>query len=75
VPIPQSTQSELVASAAGPVFAITNFLQGVAKEDELVIQDDTRVKIIELIQENRTKNPKRKGMYTTGFVVKTEHPY
>ena len=75
VPIPQSTQSELVASAAGPVFAITNFLQGVAKETDLVIQDDTRVKIIELIQENRTKNPKRKGMYTTGFVVKTEHPF
>lgn len=75
VPIPQSTQSELVASAAGSVFAITNHLQSVARESDLVIQDDTGVRIIELIQENRTENPKRKGMYTTGFVVKTEHPF
>lgn len=75
VPIPQSTQSELVASAAGPLFAITNHLQSVARECDLIIQDDTGVRILELIQENRTENPKRKGMYTTGFVVKTKHPF
>jgi hypothetical protein len=75
VPIPQSTQSELVAQAAGPVFAITNHLQSVARESDLIIQDDTVARIIELIQVNRTENPKRKGMYTTAFVVKTEHPF
>lgn len=75
VPIPQGTQSDLVASAVGPVFAVINHLRCVAREADLIIQDDTGVRIIELIRDNRENKPKRKGMYTTGFVVKTEKPF
>jgi len=75
VPMPQSTQSQLVAQVAGPVYAITNYFRLMAKEADLLIQDDTVVRIIELIQENRENNPQRKGMYTTGFVVKTDKPF
>lgn len=74
-PIPQSTQSELVASAAGPVYAIRNHLRVLAREAELIIQDDTGVRIIELMRDNRENNPKRRGMYTTGFVVKNDKPF
>ena len=75
VPLAQSTQSELVASAAGPVYAVVNHLRGIAREAELIVQDDTTVRIIELMRENKTDAPDRKGMYTTGFVVKTDKPF
>ena len=66
-PIPLSTQSELVESAAGPTHAIFNHLRAVAKESNLIVQDDTNVRIIELIRENAEQLPERKGMYTTGL--------
>ena len=74
-PIPLSTQSELVESAAGPVFALTNYLALLGRESELIVQDDTPVRVLELMHENKTQNPDRKGMYTTGFVFKNEHPF
>jgi hypothetical protein len=73
VPLAVSTQSELVASMVGPVHAIFFELIHYAAQCDLVHQDDTGVKILALLKENKLLNPERKGMYTSGFIGEGEH--
>lgn len=85
VPVPDATQwdqIERVADCAHPVF---RHLEKLAAQGEVIYQDDTPVRILSLIAENRQAqtqpqargsppSPPRTGMYTTGLVVEVgEH--
>ncbi len=68
VPLPASTQFQIVgqfADAAEPVF--TELIREAAQGD-VVHNDDTTMKVLELMKE---KNPPRKGMFTTGILSTT----
>jgi transposase len=75
VPVADATQWELaepVADCAYPVFAQ---LEPLAARGEVIFQDDTHVRILALLAENRradaTGEPlDRRGMYTTGLVAR-----
>jgi hypothetical protein len=74
VPVADATQWELaeqVADCAYPVFAQ---LEELAAQGEVIFQDDTHVRILALLAENRradaTGEPlERRGMHTTGLVA------
>jgi len=71
IPLPASTQFEIVEQVADtldPVF--TALIQEAARGD-VVYNDDTTMKVLELMRE---KAPKRKGIFTTGIMSTTaEH--
>jgi hypothetical protein len=79
VPVPDATQwdqIEAVANCAHPVFV---HLKHLAAQGEVMYQDDTHVRILSLIAENRggypeatgtVPSPGRTGMYTTALVAK-----
>lgn len=73
LPIAVSTQSELIAGMMGPVHGAFNHLIAYAAQSDLLYQDDTNVKILDLLKENKVANPARKGMYTSGFIAEGEH--
>jgi transposase len=75
VPISDATQweqIERVADCAYPVFAV---LQRLAAQGDVIYQDDTHVRILSLIAENRRAMsdgdtvPDRPGMHTTGLIA------
>src|SRR5512144_228150 len=78
VPVADATlwdQAERVADSAWPVFAA---LWNLAAQGEVIFQDDTHVRILALLAENRHADAvggilERRGMYTTGLVVHVEH--
>jgi len=68
VPLPASTQWEIVEQVADriyPAFLELNF-QGA--QGDVVYNDDTTAKILELMKENKEDAPERKGMFTTGIM-------
>lgn len=75
VPVADATQWELaeqVADCAYPVFAQ---LEELAAQGEVIFQDDTHVRILALLAENRRADAtgetlERRGMYTTGLVAR-----
>jgi transposase len=71
-PLPASTQfdrAEIVANAAHPVFLELN---RVAAKCGLIHGDDTTVRILSLIKENKLlSDDERKGMFTTGIGART----
>ena len=73
IPLPVSTQSDLIESMMGPVHAIFNYLAWLLAQSDLIYQDDTRVKILALIKENLQLNPERKGLFSSGFIGEGEH--
>lgn len=72
-PLPDATQWDLIQQAAGFCYRIFNLLTVYAANGQLIQHDDTRVRIQEVIQENKN-NPdaKRTGMFTTGMVTEYE---
>jgi len=77
VPVADATQWELaegVADCADPVF---ESLWDLAAQGEGIVQDDTHVRILALLAENRHADApgdtlERRGMYPTGLVVQAE---
>lgn len=72
VPLPSSTQWEIVEKVADKIYRAYNQLILIAAQAELFYTDDTTVKILSHIKENKTGQAKRKGMYTTGIVADHE---
>ncbi len=74
VPLAHTTQWKLIEELAGCALPIFNKLCIRAANNKLIYFDDTPLKIIDEIKDNRT-NPdkKRKGMYTTGILAKSKH--
>ena len=70
VPLPDSTQWSLIDKSYQKLFPIFEELERVAAASRLFYYDDTRVRILSVIKDNK-ENPdkKRTGQYTTVVVV------
>ncbi len=69
VPLPASTQWDKVESAANLIYPAFNELKRQAAQGDIIHNDDTTMKVLELMKENQTKNSKeRTGIFTTGIV-------
>lgn len=70
MPLPDSTQWQLVEEVANSVYPIFYHLENLAAQGRLVHADDTTVRILSCILENKNPetNLKRKGMFTTGIL-------
>ncbi len=71
-PLPDATQFELVQSVADCVYPVIGVLESLSANGKLIHNDDTRVKILEVMKDNQN-NPdkKRTGMFTTCIYAET----
>jgi transposase len=78
VPVPDATQWDQIERVADCAYPVFRQLERLAAQGEVIYQDDTPVRILSLIEENRraesqardsSPSPPRTGMYTTGLVV------
>jgi transposase len=73
VPLPESVQWERVEAVADAVHPVFLHLQKLAARGEVVYADDTGVKILACIRENKQKaDGERTGTYTTGIVSRVD---
>jgi transposase len=83
VPVPDATQWDQIERVADCAYPVFRQLEALAAQGEVIYQDDTPVRILALIEENRQAETQaqdaspslsRTGMYTTGLVVQVgEH--
>jgi len=76
IPVPDATQWDQIERVADCAYPVFKHLERLAAQGEVIYQDDTAVRILSLIEENRHTEapatdaaPSRTGMYTTGLVV------
>lgn len=80
IPLPASTQWDILAAVAGQLAPVFAELVRQAAQGEVLHNDDTTVKILELMQQNRSrvlaetgeqadKADQRTGLFTTGVVA------
>jgi transposase len=74
VPVSDATQWDQIERVADCAYPVFEQLKTLAAQGELIYQDDTHVRILALIAENRQAqvdgtSDARTGMYTTGLVV------
>ena len=75
IPLPPSTQWDMVKGTAEELKPVYQELLWKGAQGEVIHNDDTVIKILELMMENKSKNPERegrKGIFTTGIVSKTK---
>jgi transposase len=72
VPLPASTQWEIVDSAAAEISPVYEELLRTAAQAQIVHNDDTSIKILSLIKEQQLQDSQRKGMFTTAIVARSE---
>jgi hypothetical protein len=81
VPVADATQWDQIERVADCGYVVFAHLERLAAQGELIYQDDTRVRILSLIEENQqaqsqaeaiglSRSEDRTGMYTTALVVK-----
>ncbi len=69
IPLPASTQWEKTEAAADLIYPIFNEFIRQAAQGEVLHNDDTTMKILSLIKENKENtNNKRTGIFTTGII-------
>ncbi|MCP4055108.1 MAG: IS66 family transposase [Mesoflavibacter sp.] len=69
VPLPASTQWDKIESAADLIYPVFDELKRQAAQGSILHNDDTPMKILELMEENKTKSKKdRTGIFTTGII-------
>jgi len=69
IPLPASTQWDQVEAAANLIHPVFNELKQQAAQGDILHNDDTTMKILELMEENKAKNSKeRTGIFTTGIL-------
>ena len=73
VPLPASTQWEILADLCEIVTPIYFELFNLAAQGEVLHMDDTNVRILELFKEIARLNPKRKGTFTSGIVSRQKN--
>jgi hypothetical protein len=80
VPVPDATQWDQIERVADCGYGVFAHLERLAAQGELIYQDDTRVRILSLIEENQraqahaeamavSQSSDRTGMYTTALVA------
>jgi transposase len=73
VPIPPSTQWDIISEAVKNVFPVYEQLVFMAAQGEVIHNDDTNMKVLSLMKENKSRKPsERKGIFTTGIISKVE---
>ena len=73
LPTPSSTQWDQVEKGADKIYPAYKELERRAAQGDLVHNDDTTNRILDLIKENKTKTEKeRTGIFTTGIVCLSE---
>jgi len=73
VPLPATTQWELVEEVANAVFPVYRHLKDLASQAGLFYADDTSIRILSLLKENQQiPEPDRKGMRTTAVVAELD---
>lgn len=73
MPLPSSTQWDLVEQIGDAAYPAFNELMHQAAQGDIVYNDDTTNRILDLIQENKTKgDDERTGIFTTGIVSTTD---
>ena len=73
VPLPASTQWDLIEEVGGAALLVFPTLERMAANGELIHNDDTTVKITDVIRHNRIHPDKeRTGMFTTGILARTD---
>jgi transposase len=81
VPVPDATQWDQIEQLGDCSYKVFAYLETLAAQGELIHQDDTSVRILSLMAENRThqtaaealgfaRSQERTGMFTTALVVK-----
>jgi hypothetical protein len=77
VPVADATLWDLAEPVADSAWPVFESLWNLAAQGEVIFQDDTHVRILALLAENRRADAagdtlERRGMYTTGLVVPVE---
>jgi transposase len=77
VPVSDATQWDQIERVADCAYPVFEQLKTLAAQGEVIYQDDTHVRILSLIAENRQAHAEetsaeRTGMYTTGLVVQQD---
>ena len=77
VPVADATLWDLAEQVADSAWPVFESLWNLAAQGEVIFQDDTPVRILALLAENRRADIagdtlERRGMYTTGLVVQVE---
>jgi transposase len=81
VPVPDATQWDQIEQVGDCSYKVFEYLQRLAAQGDLIHQDDTSVRILSLMAQNRqiqaaadamgvSRPTERTGMFTTGLVVK-----
>ena len=74
VPLPDATQWMLAEQLAGCAIPVFGYLLKALAQSELLHSDDTKVRILVVLKEEREAKPKRCGTFTTGLMGKVgEH--
>ena len=71
VPLPSSTQWDIVESVADKIHPVFTQFQFQAAQGEVVYNDDTIMKVLELMKEN--EDASRKGMFSSGILSTVGH--
>lgn len=76
VPVADATQWDLAEGVADCAWPVVDYLWELGAQGQLIFQDDTHVRILALVAENRRADVagvrlERRGMYTTGLVAQT----
>lgn len=69
IPLPASTQFEIVDQMADDIDPVYRELMRQAAQGDVIYNDDTTMKILTLMQE---QDPQRKGIFTTGMLSTTD---
>ena len=74
VPLPQSTQWDLIESVANSVSPVYDALITKAAQGSLFYIDDTWARILKVIENNKkaSKKSEKKGMHTTGIISEVD---
>ena len=74
IPLPASVQWEQVAETASPFWPVLDALETHAAQGQVVYNDDTGMKVLELMKQRdesdavETGKPQRRGIFTSGIV-------
>jgi len=69
IPLPASTQWEIAEQMANQIYPVYPELIRQAAQGDVIYNDDTTMKILALMQNNKAQDqPERKGIFTTGIV-------
>ena len=67
-PLPASTQWEKAEELADKIYPAHNELIRQGAQGEILHNDDTPMKILDLMKQNEEQDPVRKGLFTTGII-------